>query len=180
MGYDIPAAIGVRLAQAGGEVLILMGDGNYQLHPMELVTAMQERGPRSPWCSTSTTASSPSTGTRRRSSATASATSSGSAIRRAESWTTGPVVEIDYVKNAESIGLRAWLANTEEEVRDALAAARNETRPCMIVVETERYRFTPDAGVWWEVVGAEVTGDPKTRGLVAAREEGRAKQRFHH
>ena len=43
MGYDIPAAIGVRLAQHDGEVYVLLGDGNYQMHPMELVTAMQER-----------------------------------------------------------------------------------------------------------------------------------------
>ena len=43
MGYDIPAGIGVRLAGAEKEVYILMGDGNYQMHPMELVTAMQER-----------------------------------------------------------------------------------------------------------------------------------------
>ena len=50
----------------------------------------------------------------------------------------------------------------------------------MIVVETEKYRFTPDSGVWWEVVGAEVTGDPKTRELVEAREAGRAKQRFYN
>ena len=50
----------------------------------------------------------------------------------------------------------------------------------MIVVETEMYRFTPDSGVWWEVVGAEITEDPKTRELVAAREAGRAKQRFYN
>ena len=43
MGYDIPAAIGVRLSETAGEVYVLLGDGNYQLHPMELVTAIQER-----------------------------------------------------------------------------------------------------------------------------------------
>ena len=43
MGYDIPAAIGVRLAGTKKEVYVLMGDGNYQMHPMELVTAMQEQ-----------------------------------------------------------------------------------------------------------------------------------------
>ena len=43
MGYDIPAAIGVRLTGTEDEVYVLMGDGNYQMHPLELVTAMQER-----------------------------------------------------------------------------------------------------------------------------------------
>jgi len=50
----------------------------------------------------------------------------------------------------------------------------------MIIVPTEKYRFPPDSGVWWEVVGAEVTDDPKTLELVAEREAGRAKQRFYY
>ena len=50
----------------------------------------------------------------------------------------------------------------------------------MIVVPTEKYRFPPPSEVWWEVVGAEVTHDPKTKELVDAREAGRAKQRFYY
>ena len=179
MGYDIPAAIGVRLAQKEGEVLILMGDGNYQMHPMELVTAMQER-------TKVTVVLNVNHGFQsihgHQKALVGHSLGNEFRVRDPNSGKLddGPFVEIDYVKNAESIGLRAWLANTEEEVRDALAAARDETRPCMIVVETEMYRFTPDAGVWWEVVGAEVTRDPKTQELVEAREAGRAKQRFYN
>ena len=179
MGYDIPAAIGVRLAQEGGEVLILMGDGNYQLHPMELVTAMQER-------TKVTVVLNVNHGFQsihgHQKALVGHSLGNEFRVRDPKSGMLddGPFVEVDYVKNAQSVGLRAWLANTEQEVRDALAAARNETRSCMIVVETEMYRFTPDSGVWWEVVGAEVTGDPETRELVEAREAGRAKQRFYN
>ena len=179
MGYDIPAAIGVRMAQDQGEVLILIGDGNYQMHPMELVTAMQER-------TKVTVVLNVNHGFQsihgHQKALVGHSLGNEFRVRDPESGKLddGPVVEIDYVKNAESIGLRAWLANTEQEVRDALAAARQETRPCMIVVETEMYRFTPDSGVWWEVVGAEVTGDPKTRELVEAREAGRSRQRFYN
>ena len=179
MGYDIPAAIGVRMAQADGEVLILMGDGNYQMHPMELVTAMQER-------TKVTVVLNVNHGFQsihgHQKALVGHSLGNEFRVRNPESGKLddGPVVEVDYVKNAESIGLRAWLAGTEREVRDALAAARSETGPCMIVVETEMYRFTPDAGVWWEVVGAEVTSDSKTRELVAAREAGRVRQRFYN
>ena len=178
MGYDIPAAIGVRLAQEGGEVLILMGDGNYQMHPMELVTAMQER-------TKLTVVLNVNYGFQsihgHQKALVGHSLGNEFKIRDPKSrrLDDGPFLEVDYVKNAESIGLRAWLAGTEQEVRDALAAARRETRSCMIVVMTEKYRFTPDSGVWWEVVGAEVTGDPKTRELVEAREAGRARQRFY-
>ena len=178
MGYDIPAAIGVRLAQEGGEVLILMGDGNYQMHPMELVTAMQER-------TKLTVVLNVNYGFQsihgHQKALVGHSLGNEFKIRDPKSrrLDDGPFLEVDYVKNAESIGLRAWLASTEQEVRDALAAARRETRSCMIVVVTEKYRFTPDSGVWWEVVGAEVTGDPKTRELVEAREAGRTRQRFY-
>ncbi len=76
--------------------------------------------------------------------------------------------------------MRAWFVTNEEEIRKALREARAETRSCMIVVPTEKYRYTPDAGVWWDVVGADVTNDPKTAQLVAEREAGRAKQRFYN
>src|SRR5439155_2115160 len=41
MGYEIPGAVGVRLAQEGGEVYAYIGDGTYILNPGELVTALQ-------------------------------------------------------------------------------------------------------------------------------------------
>ena len=179
MGYDIPAAIGVRMAQEGGEVLILMGDGNYQMHPMELVTAMQERTKVTVVLNVNHGFQSIHGHQK-----ALVGHSLGNEFRIRDPRTgrldDGPFLEVDYVKNAQSIGLRAWLANTEHEIRAALAAARRETASCMIVVETEKYRFTPDSGVWWEVVGAEVTGDPKTRELVEAREAGRARQRFYN
>src|SRR5262249_17074013 len=42
MGYEIPAGLGVRLAQPEGEVFVLIGDGTYLMNPTELVTAVQE------------------------------------------------------------------------------------------------------------------------------------------
>ena len=42
MGYEIPAAIGVRLAAPDREVFALVGDGTYLMLPTEIVTAVQE------------------------------------------------------------------------------------------------------------------------------------------
>ncbi len=179
MGYDIPAAIGVRLAQDGGEVFVLMGDGNYQMHPMELVTAIQER-------TKVTVILNVNYGYQsihgHQKALVGHSLGNEFKIRDAKTnlLDEGEFIEVDYVKNAESIGLRAWFVTNEEEIRKALREARTETRSCMIVVPTEKYRYTPDAGVWWEVVGADVTNDPKTAQLVAEREAGRAKQRFYN
>ena len=42
MGYEIPASLGVRLAQPQGEVFTFIGDGTYLMNPTELATAVQE------------------------------------------------------------------------------------------------------------------------------------------
>ncbi len=178
MGFDIPASIGVKMARKEGEVFVLMGDGNYQLHPMELVTAVQER--------TKITVVLVVNGGFQSIHGHQKALvghSLGNEFKIRDPKTNllddGEFIDVDYVKNAESIGLKAWCATNEEEIRRALTAARGEKGSCMIVVPTEEYRYTPDSGIWWEVIGAEVTGDPKTKKLVEAREAGRVDQRFY-
>ena len=42
MGYEIPAAIGVKLADPSREVYVFLGDGTYQMMSSEIVTAVQE------------------------------------------------------------------------------------------------------------------------------------------
>lgn len=179
MGYDIPAAIGVRMTQPDGEVIVLMGDGNYQMHPMELVTAMQER-------TKITIVLNVNDGYQsihgHQKALVGHSLGNEFRVRDEASGMLddGEFVDIDYVRNAESVGAKGYYATTDHEVREAMRAARDEVRPCVIVVPTERYRGAPDSGVWWEVVGAEVTDDPGTAELVAAREAGRARQRFYH
>ena len=179
MGYDIPAGIGVRLAGAEKEVYILMGDGNYQMHPMELVTAMQERTKITILLNVNYGYQSIHG---HQKALVGHSLGNEFKIRdlRSGLLDEGLFIEIDYAKNAESVGLTTWVANTEEEVRKALQEAKLKENSCLIVVPTERYRSLPGSEVWWEVVGAEVTNDPKTQALVAAREEGRIKQRFYY
>jgi 3D-(3,5/4)-trihydroxycyclohexane-1,2-dione acylhydrolase (decyclizing) len=86
----------------------------------------------------------------------------------------GEYLGIDFAKNAESFGARAWRARTADELRAALAEARAETGPCLIEVETEPHRYLPGSGVWWDVAPAETTDDATTRGL---REEFERSQR---
>ena len=179
MGYDIPAAIGVRLAGTDKEVLVLMGDGNYQMHPMELVTAMQER-------TKITIILNVNYGYQsihgHQKNLVGHSLGNEFKVRDASSGLLdkGQFIEIDYVKNAQSVGIRAWLTSTEQQFRRALEAARKETGTCMIVVPTEKYNSPPDSGVWWDVVGSEVTQDPRTAELVKQRELGRHKQKFYY
>jgi 3D-(3,5/4)-trihydroxycyclohexane-1,2-dione acylhydrolase (decyclizing) len=93
----------------------------------------------------------------------------------------GDYVRIDLAKNAESFGARAWHVETPEQLRQALREARAERRSCVIVAETEKHRFLPGGGAWWDVAPAEVSQDPKTQELRGEYEQDRRRlQRFHY
>jgi 3D-(3,5/4)-trihydroxycyclohexane-1,2-dione acylhydrolase (decyclizing) len=178
MGYDIPAGIGVRLAQADGEVYVLLGDGNFQMHPMELVTAIQERAKITVVLVVNYGYQSIHGHQR-----SYVGRSFGNEFKVRDEATglidEGDWIEIDYVKHAESLGLAAVAVHTPSEVSDALKAARDRDGSTLIAVYADKYYAPPGSGVWWEVVGAEVTDDPETQRQVAEREVGRAHQRFH-
>ena len=179
MGYDIPGAIGVRLARPEeGEVYVFLGDGNYLLHPMELKTAVQESVKL-----TVILLQNDGFQSIHGHQKVLVGHSLGNEFRVRDQKTgkldDGDFVEIDYAKNAESIGLRAWNVTDEDGLKSALAQAKSETRSCMIVAQVERYSRLPRSGIWWDVFGAEVTADEATKRLVDEREEGRQAQRFY-
>ncbi len=51
----------------------------------------------------------------------------------------------------------------------------------MILVETEKHRYAPGGGVWWDVEPAEATNDPVTKKIRKEYERDRARlQRFYY
>jgi 3D-(3,5/4)-trihydroxycyclohexane-1,2-dione acylhydrolase (decyclizing) len=179
MAYEIPAGLGARMAQADGEIYVYIGDGTYLMNPTEIVTAVQE-GLKI------TIVISENHGYQciRGLQLARAGQSFGNEFRARDGKTNrleGAYLKIDFAKNAESMGARAWNANTPEALRKALQEARSETRPCVIVVETEKYRSLPGSEVWWDVAVAEVSQDPLTQKLRAEYERDRDRlQRFHY
>jgi 3D-(3,5/4)-trihydroxycyclohexane-1,2-dione acylhydrolase (decyclizing) len=179
MGYELPAALGVRLAQPEGEVFVLIGDGTYLMNPTELVTALQEN-------IKVTVVISENHGYQciRRLQMGRAGRSFGNEFRARDPNTNrleGDYVAIDFAQNAASFGARTWQARTKDQLRQALQEARSERRVSVIVVETEKFRFLPPSGVWWDVAVAEVSNDPVTQKLRAEYEKDRERlQRFHY
>jgi 3D-(3,5/4)-trihydroxycyclohexane-1,2-dione acylhydrolase (decyclizing) len=179
MGYELPASLGVRIAQPEGEVFVLIGDGTYLMNPTELVTAVQEN-------LKVTVVISENHGYQciRRLQMGRAGRSFGNEFRARDPKTNrleGEYVAIDFAQNAASFGARTWQARTKEELRRALQEARGEKRVSVIVVETEKFRFLPGSGVWWDVAVAEASNDPVTQKLRAEYESDRARlQRFHY
>jgi 3D-(3,5/4)-trihydroxycyclohexane-1,2-dione acylhydrolase (decyclizing) len=180
MGHEIPAGLGVRMAQPEGEVVVFIGDGTYLMNPTELMTALQER-----LKITVVIAENHGYQIIRRLQMARAGRSFGNEFRardKAANRLEGDYVPIDLVKNAESLGARTWHVYTPDEVRQALQEARAEpTRACVIVAEVEKHRYLPGGGIWWDVAPAEVTEDGVTQELRAAYEEERARlQRLYY
>jgi 3D-(3,5/4)-trihydroxycyclohexane-1,2-dione acylhydrolase (decyclizing) len=179
MGYELPAGLGARMAQPEGEVFVFIGDGTYLMNPSELVTALQEK-----LKVTVVVADNHGYQIIYRLQMARAGREFGNEFRardRATNRLEGEYLPIDFAKNAESMGARSWHVNTRDELRSALQGAREETRSCVIVVETEKHRYLPGSGAWWDVAPAEVTQDPVTRELRDEYEKARAaRQRFHY
>ena len=179
MGYEIPAGLGVRMTQPEGEVYVFIGDGTYLMQPSELVTAMQE-GLKI----TVLIMNNHGFQIIRRLQMGRVGVSFGNEFRTRDAEANrleGEYLSIDFAKNAESMGARAWNVKTPQELSQALAEAREETRSCVIVVETEPHRYGPSSDIWWDVAAAEVSEIPETQEARKEFEEARDKfQRLHY
>jgi 3D-(3,5/4)-trihydroxycyclohexane-1,2-dione acylhydrolase (decyclizing) len=192
MGYELPAAIGVRLAEPdpAKRIVSFLGDGTFLMAPTELVTAAQE--------SLAITVVIPENrgyqvihrlqmlrsgrefGNEFRYrdgglDLAGAAEGAGAKPPRLE----GEYLDVDLVKVAEGLGARALRATTADQVRAALAETRDHRGPVVIVVPAIPHADLPGAGVWWDVAPAEVAEQEAVARLRAEYEHGLATQRWH-
>jgi 3D-(3,5/4)-trihydroxycyclohexane-1,2-dione acylhydrolase (decyclizing) len=155
MGYEIPGAIGIKLAAPERDVFVTVGDGSYLMMPTELVTAVQEgikiivvllqnHG----YASIGALAQSLGVqrfGTKYR-------------YRNAESGRLdGGKLPVDLALNAESMGVTVYRTRTLAELKDALAAAKAGDEPCLVHVDTDLEFESPKGDGWWDVPVAQVS-----------------------
>jgi 3D-(3,5/4)-trihydroxycyclohexane-1,2-dione acylhydrolase (decyclizing) len=178
MGGEIPAALGVRMANPdAGEVYVVIGDGTYLMGAIgELVTARQE-GLKLTVLVVENGGYQSIHGLQR----SRTGRSFGLEFRERSSGDGlgGPLVEVDYAANARSLGCATYEVSTPEQLSDALDAARDDAGPVVIVVRVEPHRLLLGSECWWDVGVAEVSERVETRELAAGHAEGRALQRFH-
>ncbi len=168
MGYEIPAAIGVKMAAPERPVWALVGDGTYLMMPTEIVTAVQE-GIAIKVLLVQNHGYASIGGL----SETVGGERFGTAYRfRSDDGTyTGAPLPVDLAANAASLGMRVLRAKTVSDLRDALAEARAADTPTCVYVETETQDTVsgaPPAQAWWDVPVAETATRPSA---VKAREE---------
>jgi 3D-(3,5/4)-trihydroxycyclohexane-1,2-dione acylhydrolase (decyclizing) len=90
----------------------------------------------------------------------------------------GEYLQLDLAAVASGLGASTYTAGTAEELRQALAAARVEPGPVVIVVPTSPHASLPGAGAWWDVAPAEMSGQPSVAEKRQAYEIGLTQQRW--
>lgn len=177
MGYEIPAAMGVKMALPDSEVVAIVGDGTYQMLPMELATVVQENIKViyvllqnygfSSIGSLSESHGSQRFGTRYR---------MGDGNPHNED---GELLPVDIAKNAESWGIKVLKVHTIEEFRDAYRQAEKSERAVMIHIETNLFGPNPPNCSYWDVAVPEVSRIESTQQARKEYEEAVVDQRHY-
>lgn len=154
MGYEIPAALGVKMARPDSEVVTIVGDGTYQMLPAELATIVQERVKviivlLQNYGFSSIGALSESLGLQRY--------GTKYRMRDADGAPTDDVVHVDIAANARSWGIDVLEVHSMAEFREAYAQAAASDKATMIHIETDLYGPHPPGTSWWDVPVAGVS-----------------------
>jgi len=90
---------------------------------------------------------------------------------------TGGYIPVDFAKHAEAMGAIGVTARTEQEIRDAIAAARTADRMTVIHVHVSPDKRAPGYEGWWDVPPAEVSTSETVKAARARYEQAVALQR---
>jgi 3D-(3,5/4)-trihydroxycyclohexane-1,2-dione acylhydrolase (decyclizing) len=159
MGYEIAAALGVKLAQSDREVVAIVGDGAYTMLHTELLTSIQER-------KKIIVVVLDNSGFH----CIDNLQNSQGIVHYGNEWRQrngdtgrldGPPVAVDFAKNAESWGALGLRARTVDEFRRAVRRALKEKRSVVIDAKVSPKSMTQGYESWWRVGTAEVSSNPE-------------------
>ncbi len=176
MGYEIAGGLGVKMADPGREVYVMVGDGSYLMLHTEIVTSIQEG-----YKLTIVLVDNGGFRCIRELQTQSGSPAFGNELRYRDEATNrldGPTVQVDFARNAESLGAKAYTATTAVELGNALSAAKTETITTVIYVPIESQERVRGFEGWWDVPIAEVSDEPDVNAARVEYDAGRAKQRW--
>jgi 3D-(3,5/4)-trihydroxycyclohexane-1,2-dione acylhydrolase (decyclizing) len=174
MGYEIPGAMGAKLADSGREVFVFLGDGTYLMMPTEIATAVQE-GIKIIIVLVDNHGFA-SIGGLSRSLGQGGFGTSYRARNAATGQLNGDAVNVDFVANARSLGAHAAKVETIAQLKAALEQAKAADRTSVIVIETDAAVGVPGYESWWDVAVAEVSEVESVRQARVRYEEARKRE----
>jgi 3D-(3,5/4)-trihydroxycyclohexane-1,2-dione acylhydrolase (decyclizing) len=178
MGYEIPAGIGVKLAEPERQVVVMIGDGSYLMMNSDIVTAVTE-GLDMTIVVVDNHGYQSIHGLQR----SVGSPSFGNELRHRDPATgrlSGDYARVDYAAHAASMGACAQFARTEGALREALKRARDTkgVQVVVVAVNPEKRVGGYAFGGWWDTPVAEVSGQEAVR-RARERYEKAKKKRVH-
>jgi 3D-(3,5/4)-trihydroxycyclohexane-1,2-dione acylhydrolase (decyclizing) len=176
MGYEIPGALGIKMAAPEREVYALVGDGTYLMMPSEIVTSIQEgyklnlilvdnhgfasigslsRSLGEDGFGTSYRMRDPKTGT-----------------------LSGDYLPLNFAENAHGFGAVTFDTHTLADFKQALNEAKKADRTTVIVVHTDLSLKVPGYESWWDVAVSEVSEISEIQQARKEYEEAIKKERY--
>jgi 3D-(3,5/4)-trihydroxycyclohexane-1,2-dione acylhydrolase (decyclizing) len=175
MGYEIAAAMGVKMAAPDREVFSLVGDGSYLMMAQEILTAVSENiklvivaVQNHGFASIGEL--SEKLGSQR----------FGTYYRFRDPDTgllNGEKLPFDMAANIESLGADVIRVKTIAEFRDALEKAKAATKTTAVYIETDPLAPVPSSNSWWDVPVSEVSQLDSTQQARKTYEQHKADQR---
>lgn len=166
MGYEIAAAVGAKIAAPEQPVYAMVGDGSYLMLHSELQTAIQENIKI-----TILLFDNAGFGCINNLQMSQGMGSFGTENRHRNPQTgmmDGPLVKVDFAKNAESYGCKSYRVNDEVQLIDALEKAKLDSGCVLIDIKVLPKTMTNGYEAWWRTGTAQVAKNPE---IVAAADK---------
>ena len=155
MGYEVAGGLGIKMADPGREVYVMVGDGSYLMMGQEIMTSVQEDYKLiivlvNNYGHSSISGLSEATG------AQAFATR----FRYRDESTgqlNGGVLPVDLLANAKSLGAHVIEADSVTSLKAALGEAKEAGRTTVVKIDVDFDQRVPGYESWWDVPVAEVS-----------------------
>ena len=177
MGYEVCAALGVKLAEPDREVYTMVGDGSFIMLHSELYTAVMEHAKinvmlfdNSGWGCIENLQNNQGTDT------------FGTRFQERNPVTgmlDGPIVPVDYAKIAEGYGCKAYRVTNIKELREALADSKKQEGPVLFDIKVAHGSMSDGYDAWWRVGVAEVSESERVRLAYEEMQENIEKARLY-
>ena len=178
MGYEIAGGLGVKMADPGREVFVMVGDGSYLMLSNEIVTSLQEG-----YKLTIVLLDNHGFQCIRGLQESAGSPAFGNELRYRDERSgrlEGPYMAVDFVKNAESLGAKAYYADSRNSLQEALERAARDRQTALIYVPIDVDARVPSYEGWWDVPVAEVSGEPSVQSSLRMYREAKQRQRVYY
>ncbi|SEI40815.1 3D-(3,5/4)-trihydroxycyclohexane-1,2-dione acylhydrolase (decyclizing) [Azotobacter beijerinckii] len=175
MGYEVNAALGVKLAEPDREVYTLVGDGSYLMLHSELATSIQERRKINV-----VLLDNMAFGCINNLQMGHGMGSFGTEFRYRNPETgrlDGGLVPVDFAMSAAAYGCKTYRVTTLDELRAALEDARRQSVSTLIDIKVLPKTMLHGYHAWWRVGGAQASKSERIAAVARVLQENLAKAR---